>query len=95
MDFTQTDPEFAERLEQFLFEEVVHEQGQQLDDTTRYMAILASLMGCQGLEAFRFILCRALDDGFSPLWPRRSSIRGWIIWGLAGSSLSSTLQTKS
>ncbi len=76
MDFTQTDPEFAERLEQFLFEEVVHEQGQQLDDTTRYMAILASLMGCQGLEAFRFILCRALDDGFSSIMAKEILYQG-------------------
>ena len=76
MDFTQTDPEFAERLEQFLFEEVVHEQGQQLDDTTRYMAILASLIGCQGLEAFRFILCRALDDGFSSIMAKEILYQG-------------------
>ena len=41
MDYRKTDPEFAERFEHFAFDEVVNEQGQQLDDVTRHMAILA------------------------------------------------------
>ena len=42
-DFQRQDPEFAERFEHFAFNEVVNEPGQQLDDITRHLAILATL----------------------------------------------------
>lgn len=67
MDYHQTDPEFAERFEHFAFDEVVNEPGQQLDDTTRYLAILATLLGCQGIEEFDAVLPRALDAGVTPV----------------------------
>ena len=67
MDYHQTDPEFAERFEHFAFDEVVNEPGQQLDDTTRYLAILATLLGCQGIEEFGTVLPRALDAGVTPV----------------------------
>ncbi|MBS6397597.1 MAG: carboxymuconolactone decarboxylase family protein [Clostridiales bacterium] len=63
----ETDPEFMERFEQFAFEEVVHEDGQQLEETIRHMAILATLLGCQGVEEFRLVLPRALDGGVTPV----------------------------
>ena len=66
-DLQKTDPEFMERFEQFAFEEVVNEEGQQLDDTTRYLAILSTLIGCQGKEAFTVMLPKALDAGLSPV----------------------------
>lgn len=65
--YHETDPEFMERFEHFAFEEVVNEPGQQLDDVTRHMAILAALMGCQGTEAFRLELPCALDAGVTPV----------------------------
>lgn len=65
--YRETDPEFMERFEHFAFEEVVNEPGQQLDDVTRHMAILAALMGCQGTEAFRLELPCALDAGVTPV----------------------------
>ena len=58
-----TDPEFADRFEHFAFEEVVHEKGQTLDEVTRHMAVLAALLGCQGVDAFRLEVPRALDAG--------------------------------
>ena len=67
MDYHQTDPEFTERFEHFAFDEVVNEPGQQLDDTTRYLAILATLRGCQGIEEFGAVLPRALDAGVTPV----------------------------
>ena len=67
MNYWETDPEFAERFEQFAFEEVVNEPGQQLDEVTRHMAILATLLGCQGAEAFRLELPCALDAGVTPV----------------------------
>lgn len=66
MDLHQTDPEFMERFEAFALEEVVKEEGQQLAETTRHIAILAALLGCQGVEAFRLALPRALDAGVAP-----------------------------
>ena len=65
--YRETDPEFAERVEHFAFDEVVNEPGQQLDEVTRHMAILATLLGCQGTEVFRRELPRALDAGVTPV----------------------------
>lgn len=65
MNLHEMDAEFMEIFEQFAFNEVVHEEGQELDDQTRYMAILATLIGCQGEEAFRMILPNALDAGLT------------------------------
>ena len=66
-NYRETDPEFAERFEHFAFDEVVNEPGQQLDEITRHTAILATLLGCQGAEAFRRELPRALDAGVTPV----------------------------
>ena len=67
MNYRKTDPEFAERFEQFAFEEVPNEEGQQLDEVTRHLAILATLLGCQGVDEFKLELPRALDAGISPV----------------------------
>ena len=66
-NYHETDPEFMERFEHFAFYEVVNESGQQLDEVTRHMAILATLLGCQGTDAFRAELPRALDAGVTPV----------------------------
>ena len=65
--FWTTDPEFMECFEHFAFDEVVNEEGQQLEDETRYLAILATLLGCQGVEAFGEVLAQALDHGVTPV----------------------------
>ena len=67
MNYRETDPEFAERFEHFAFEEVPKEEGQQLDEVTRHMAILATLLGCQGVDEFKLALPRALDAGLAPV----------------------------
>ena len=66
-NYRETDPEFVERFEHFAFDEVVNEPGQKLDEPTRHMAILATLLGCQGVDAFRRELPRALDAGVTPV----------------------------
>ena len=66
-NYRETDPEFAERVEHFAFDEVVNEPGQQLDEVTRHMAILATLLGCQGTDVFRRELPQALDAGVTPV----------------------------
>ena len=53
MDYRKTDPEFMERVSHFAYDEVVNEPGQGLDAPTRYLAILAALIGCQGADMYR------------------------------------------
>ncbi len=67
MNLHATDPEFMERFEYFAYEEAVHEKGQELPEETRYMAVLATLLGCQGVDAFKEVLPRALDAGLTPV----------------------------
>ena len=66
----ETDPEFVERFENFAFDEVAGAEGLgggDLDDRTRFMAVLAALLGCQGVEAYRALLPAALEAGLSPV----------------------------
>ena len=67
MDLHKTDPEFAERFEHFAFNEVVNEENQQLESSVRYMAILAALIGCGGVEAYKEMLPQALENGIIPI----------------------------
>ena len=67
MNLYETDREFMERFEHFAFEEVVNEKGQDLEPKVRYTAILATLLGCQGTDAFRMMLPKALDAGVTPV----------------------------
>ena len=67
MNLYETDREFIERFEHFAFEEVVNEKGQELEPGIRYRAILATLIGCQGTDAFRMMLPKALDAGVTPV----------------------------
>ena len=75
-DFRKNDPEFAERFEHFALEEVVNEPGQQLDPVTRHLAILATLLGCQGIDAFREELPVALDAGVTPVMAKEVVYQG-------------------
>ena len=66
-NYQTTDPEFMERFEHFAFDEVVNEPGQELEPITRHMAILAVLLGCQGIDTFREELPAALEAGVTPV----------------------------
>ena len=61
----ETDPEFIERFDNFAFDEVVNQDD--LDDRTRMMAILATLLGCQGIDEFKAMLPAALNFGVTPV----------------------------
>lgn len=66
----QSDPEFIELFSRFAYDEVVNEPGAQhrdLDDATRSVAILATLIGCQGVDAYEMMLPVALDTGVTPV----------------------------
>lgn len=65
--FEQTDPEFTGFFHRFADEEVVTEEGKILEGKTRYMAILATLLGCQGKDLFPQILSEALEAGVTPV----------------------------
>lgn len=63
----ETDPEFIERFDNFAFDEVINEEGQGLEDRTRFMAILAALLGCQGVDEYRAMLPAAMNFGVAPV----------------------------
>ena len=67
MESHKTDPAFMERFEHFVKEEVAVEEGQTLDAPTRYLAILAALIGCGGVDAYRELLPQALENGLTPI----------------------------
>ena len=60
----ETDPEFVERFSNFAFDEVVN--SGELDGKTRFLAILATLLGCQGIDEFRVMLPAAINFGVTP-----------------------------
>ena len=64
-DFLRTDPEFIERFDNFTFDEVVNHDN--LDGKTRFIAILATLLGCQGIDEFRALMPAAMNFGVSPV----------------------------
>lgn len=61
----QNDPEFSTQFSNFAFDEVIRES--KLDDRTRFLAILATLMGCQGEDAFCALVPAALKSGMTPV----------------------------
>lgn len=63
--FAKKDPEFTERFANFAFDEVVHMCD--LDEKTWFMAILSTLLGCQGSDLFRSMLPAALNVGVTPV----------------------------
>lgn len=91
--FAETDPEFAELFGNFAFDEVV--SSDDLSEKTRFLAILAALIGCQGVDAFRAMLPAALNFGVTPSRQRRPSTRLPPIWGSAGCTRSCGRRTKS
>ena len=65
-DFFRTDPEFIERFDNFAFDEVVAGTPE-LDDRTRFMCWMATLLGCQGVDEFRAMVPAALRMGLEPV----------------------------
>jgi 4-carboxymuconolactone decarboxylase len=63
--FLVSDPEFIERFDNFAFDEVINQDY--LEDRARFMAILATLLGCQGIEEFKAMLPAALNFGVTPV----------------------------
>ena len=62
-----TDPEFLQRFNAFAYDEVVEQVKAKLDDHTRHICYLATLMGCQGIDEYRELLPEALNNGVTPV----------------------------
>ncbi len=61
------DPELIERFDNFAFDEVINDPRVKVDDRTRFLSLLAVLMGCQGLDNFAQLLPAALRMGVTPV----------------------------
>ena len=81
-DFRKNDPEFAERFEHFAFDEVANDPDQSLDPVTRHLAILATLLGCQGIDEFRAIVPAALEMGVTPVEVKESVYQATAYLGI-------------
>jgi 4-carboxymuconolactone decarboxylase len=55
-----TDTEFSQFFNEFANGEVINEEGYTLDNNTRFLAIIATLLGCQALDLYNDILEDAL-----------------------------------
>ena len=68
--FLETDPEFIERFDNFAFDEVINMPdigGKEVDGRIRHMALLATLLGCQGIDEFGAMLPAAMNFGVTPI----------------------------
>ncbi|MDE7303248.1 MAG: carboxymuconolactone decarboxylase family protein [Oscillospiraceae bacterium] len=68
--FIETDPEFIELFDNFAFDDVINMPetgGKEVDGRTRHMAILATLLGCQGIDEFAAMLPAAMNFGVTPV----------------------------
>ena len=61
----ENDPEFSELFYNFVFDEVIKQID--LEDRKRIMAILATLIGCEGIDEFKVMLPVALKLGVTPV----------------------------
>lgn len=75
-----SDPEFSTLFSNFAFDEVIRES--KLDDKTRFLAVLATLMGCQGADAFCAMVPGALKSGMTPVEIKELVYQGAAYLGL-------------
>lgn len=67
LKLAKTDPEFFELFENFGFDEAVNEEGHEVDDKSRFLSIIALLLGCQGIDEFRLMVSASLNFGVTPV----------------------------
>ena len=63
LGLSETDPEFVALFKQFAFQEVPKDLPFSLDERRYQLAILAVLVGSQGLESYKELFPVALDNG--------------------------------
>ena len=76
----KTDPEFIELFDNFAFDEVVNHDD--LDDKTRFIAILATLLGSQAIDEFKAMLTAAYNFGISPVEMKEIVYQGVAYLGI-------------
>lgn len=79
---SETDPEYAQFLAAFVGDEVPHDTAAELPERERNLAVLATLMGCQGLDMFRIQIGCALDAGLTPVEIKEVVYQGTAYLGL-------------
>ncbi len=94
-DYHETDLEFAERFNHFVFDKIVNKEGQTLNDVIIHMVIVSTLIGCQRLEEFRTESSRTLDVRLTLVILKDVVYGRWITSISAGRGRSLTLRTKS
>lgn len=76
----KTDPEFIELFDNFAFDEVINQDD--LDNQTRFIAILATLLGCQGIDEFKAMLTAAYNFGVTPVEMKEIVYQGTAYLGI-------------
>ena len=66
LNFENTDPQYNAIIEHFAFDQVANDPTIKLNGDDHYLAILATLIGCNGLTMYQTMLSNALDDCFDP-----------------------------
>lgn len=78
----ETDREFIERLKYFV-DEVENEENQQLDDETRYLAVISVLIGSQGVDVFKYVLKEAINKkALSPIMAKETVYQATAYMGI-------------
>ena len=65
LDLINTDPDFMEIFNNFALDEVINQND--LDEKTRFMAILSALIGCQGIDEYKIMLLSAPEAQVTPI----------------------------
>lgn len=76
----KTDPEFIEFFDNFAFDEVVNNDD--MEDRTRMIVILATLLGCQGIDEFKAMLTAAYNFGVTPIEMKEIVYQGVAYLGI-------------
>ncbi len=79
-DFLRTDPEFIEFFDNFAFDEVVNSDD--IDDHTRFISILATLLGSSSIDEFKGMLTAAYNFGVTPIEMKELVYQGVAYLGI-------------
>lgn len=66
MNLKETDPEFKERFDYFL-NEVINDKEIHIPTNSRYLAVLATIIGCNGIDSYVEVLRDAIKEGITPV----------------------------
>ncbi len=77
-----TDPEYAKIIQNFVFDEVAN-HGTLVEEKTRYMCILSTILGCQSTSLFEKMVGLALHAKVSPIEIKEILYQGSAYLGLA------------